>query len=179
MLKPDNDRDIPELTILVAKNAFPNGSVAMTMRDELGPVFDDEEFAHLYPRLGQPAESPARLALVTVLQFVENLTDRQAAQAVRGRIDWKYALGLELSDPGFHYSVLCEFRQRLITGGAESMLLEKILVQCEARNLLQGKKKQRTDATHVLAAVRHLSHLELVGETVRRLLDAIAKEEPE
>jgi transposase len=179
MLKTENDRDIPELTKLVARNAFPHGGMVMTMRDELGPIFEDEEFAHLYPRLGQPAESPARLALVTVMQFIENLTDRQAAQAVRGRIDWKYALGLELSDPGFHYSVLSEFRQRLITGGAERLLLEKILARCEAKKLLQGKKKQRTDATHVLAAVRHLSQLELVGETMRRMLDALAQVAPE
>ena len=102
----------------------------------MGPVFDDEEFTHLYHCPGQPAVSPARLALVTVLQFVENLTDRQATQAVCGRIDWKYALGSELSDPGFHYPVLNEFRQRLTAGGAERMLLAKILNRCEARNLL-------------------------------------------
>jgi len=114
MLRPENNSDIPELTQLVARNAFPNGSIIMTMKDELGPIFEDGEFADLYPNLGQPAESPGRLALVTVMQFIENLTDRQAAQAVRGRIDWKYALGLELSDPGFHYSVLSEFRQRLL-----------------------------------------------------------------
>ena len=84
----------------------------MVMRDELGPIFEDEEFADLYPNLGQPAESPGRLALVTVMQFIENPTDRQAADAVRGRIDWKYALGLDLSDPGFHYSVLSEYRHQ-------------------------------------------------------------------
>jgi transposase len=179
MLRLQDDRDIPELTELVARNAFPDGSLVMIMRDELGRIFEDEEFAHMYPRLGQPAESPARLALVTVMQFTENLTDRQAAQAVRGRIDWKYALGLELSDPGFHYSVLSEFRQRLIAGGAERVLLEKILACCETKKLLQGKKKQRTDATHVLAAVRHLSQLELVGETMRRMLDALAQVAPE
>ena len=179
MLRPEEDHKIPELTKLVARNAFPDGSVVMTMRDELGIVFEDEEFAHLYPRLGQPAESPARLALVTVMQFIENLTDRQAADAVRGRIDWKYALGLELSDPGFHYSVLSEFRQRLITGGAERLLLEKILVRCEAKALLKGKQQQRTDSTHVLATVRSLSLLELVGETMRRILDGVARVAPE
>lgn len=110
----------------------------MKMRDELGPIFDDDTFAHLYPRLGQPAESPARLALITVMQFMENLTDRQAADAVRGRIDWKYALGLELSDSGFHYSILSEFRQRLVAGGAKRLLLERILAQCDARQLLKG-----------------------------------------
>ena len=102
MLQPEHATRIPELTQFVAKAAFPNGSLAICLRDELGTIFDDTEFARLYPALGQPAESPARLALVTLLQFVEDLPDREAADAVRGRIDWKYALGLELSDAGFH-----------------------------------------------------------------------------
>jgi transposase len=179
MLRSERQDDIPELTRLVARAAFPEGSVVMTMRDELGRIFQDDEFAGLYPKLGQPAESPGRLALVTVMQFIENLADRQAAHAVRGRIDWKYALGLELSDPGFHYSVLSEFRQRLIAGGAERLLLEKLLERCETKELLQGKKKQRTDSTHVLAAIRSLSLLELAGETMRRTLDDIARVAPE
>jgi transposase len=151
----------------------------MKMRDELGPIFEDTAFAHLYPNLGQPAESPGRLALVTVMQFVENLTDRQAADAVRGRIDWKYALGLELSDAGFHYSVLSEFRQRLVSAGAERMLLEKLLECCSAKGLLGGKHKQRTDSTHVLAAIRSLTLVELVGETMRRTLDDLARVAPD
>jgi transposase len=174
MLQPQRSLDIPELTKIVAEAAFPKGSVFIAMRDELGPIFEDEGFAHLYPSLGQPAESPARLALVTVMQFVENLTDRQAADAVRGRIDWKYALGLELSDCGFDYSILSEFRQRLVLGGAERLLLERLLDQCAAKGLLGGKKKQRTDSTHVLASIRSLTLLELVGETMRRALDSIA-----
>jgi transposase len=104
MLRPENHSDIAELTRLVGRNAIPKGSVVMTMRDELGPIFEDEEFADLYPNLGQPAESPGRLALATVMQFIENLTDRQAAQAVCGRIDWKYALGLKLSEMGATFS---------------------------------------------------------------------------
>lgn len=178
MLRPENNSDIPELTRLVARNAFPRGSLVMTMRDELGPIFEDEEFADLYPNFGQPAESPGRLALITVMQFIENLTDRQAADAVRGRIDWKYALGLELSDSGFHYSVLSEYRQRLLDGGVVRLLLEKILARCETKRLLKGKKKQRTDSTHVLAAIRSLTLLELVGETIRRALDDVARVAP-
>lgn len=178
MLKPTRDHDIPEMTRLVAHHAFPTPSLAMVVRDELGPIFDDEEFAALYPKLGQPAASPARLALVTVLQFVENLSDRQAATAVRGRIDWKYALGLELSDPGFHYSVLSEFRQRLVAGGEARRLLESLLARCKAKGHLKGKHVQRSDSTHVLAAVRHLSLLELVGETMRRTLEALARAAP-
>ena len=178
MLRPEKEQDIPELTRYVAKAAFPKGNVFMTMRDELGQIFRDEEFAELYPALGQPAESPARLALVTVMQYVENLTDRQAAEAVRERISWKYALGLELTNQGFHYSVLSEFRQRLIKGGVERLLLEKLLSRCADRGLLKGKNKQRTDSTHVLAAIRTLTLLELVGETMRYALDEIARLSP-
>lgn len=179
MLRPERNQEIPELTRFVAKEALPNGNIFMTMRDELGPIFEDEDFADLYPTIGQPAESPARLALVTVMQYVDNLTDRQAAQAVRERISWKYALGLELTNPGFHYSVLSEFRQRLVAGGAERRLLDKLLEQCAARGLLGGKQQQRTDSTHVLAAIRTLTVLELVGETMRRTLDDIARVAPE
>lgn len=179
MLKPEKNVAIPEMTQIVAQAAFPEGNIFIKMRDELGPIFEDEAFAELYPGLGQPAESPARLALVTLMQYVENLTDRQAAEAVRGRIDWKYALGLELSDPGFDFSVLSEFRLRLIEGDAVHLLLDQMLARCEARGLLKGKKKQRTDSTHILAAIRVLNRLELVGETMRRTLNEIAREAPE
>lgn len=178
MLKPAQNKDIPEQTKQVARAAFPKGSLCMTMRDELGPIFEDETFAEVYPTMGQPAVSPAQLALVTVMQFIENLTDRQAAEAVRGRIDWKYALGLDLTDPGFDFSVLSEFRQRLIEGGVERRLLEAVLERCAAKGLLGGKKKQRTDSTHVLAAIRMLNLVELVGETMRRVLNNLAQTAP-
>jgi len=179
MLKPEKDFAIPEMTKIVARAAFPDGSIFLTMRDELGSIFEDESFADLYPALGQPAESPARLALVTVMQFVENLTDRQAAQAVQARIDWKYVLGLELTDAGFDYSVLSEFRSRMIEGGAVQLLLDKILERCQMRGLLGGKREQRTDSTHVTAAIRALNLLELVGETMRRTLDELARAAPD
>ncbi len=178
MLQPQRGTEIPEMTQLVAKAAFPKGSIFMILRDELGPIFEDERFAHVYPGTGQPSESPARLAMITIMQFLENLTDRQAADAVRGRIDWKYGLGLELTDPGFDYSVLSEFRQRLLTGECASMLLDVLLEQCVAKGLLGGKQKQRTDSTHILAVVRGLTWTELVGETMRRALDSIAQVTP-
>ena len=115
---------------------------------------------------------------VTVLQFRENLSDRQAAEAVRARIDWKYLLGLELTDPGFDYSVLSEFRARVSTGAASERLLEKLLTHCQAQGLLRAGGRQRTDATHVLAAVRVLNRLELVAETLRAALNAVAAAEP-
>lgn len=179
MLIPDENKSIPELTAKTARAAFPKGNMFMKIRDELGTIFEDEQFEELYPSLGQPTVSPGRLALVTIMQYAENLTDRQAADAVRGRIDWKYALGLELSDAGFHYSVLSEFRARLVDGGAAQILLEKMLEQCQGKGLLEGKGKQRTDSTHMLAAIRQLNRLELVGETMRRALDDLAQVAPD
>jgi len=174
MLQPNTRHEIPEQTREVAWAAFPKGAQVMSMRDELGIIFDDQEFAELFSWTGQPGISPAQLALVTVMQYIENLTDRQAADAVRGRIDWKYALGLELEDAGFHYSVLSEFRGRLVEGGKEDILLNAILARCAERDLLGGKKLQRTDSTHVLGAVRNLNTIEIVGEAMRRALNEIA-----
>ena len=136
------------------------------------------QFAALFSSTGQPAEAPARLALVLVLQFAEGLSDRQAADAVRGRIDWKYALALELTDPGFDASVLSEFRTRLIQGGAEHLLLEPLLRRLEERDLLKARGTQRTDSTHILAAIRTLNRLELVGETMRYALNRLAVAAP-
>ena len=119
-LKPEVVGPILEATIRTARAAFPKGCVVIKLRDEFGSLYQDENFRQLFPVRGQPGLPPWRLALVTVLQYLEHLSDRQAADAVRGRIDWKYALGLELDDPGFHFSVLSEFRLRLIVGDAEA-----------------------------------------------------------
>src|SRR5262245_57707853 len=126
-LKPTPIGSVPELTAFVAQAAFPGGNPYLIVRDTLGTFYDDERFAALFPDRGQPALAPWRLALVIVLQFAEGLSDRQAADAVRSRIDWKYALGLELTDPGFDFSVLSEFRGRLLAGGAESLFLDAML----------------------------------------------------
>src|SRR5215212_7978602 len=107
---------VPDDTARVARAAFPKGSLAMQIRDALYGIYGNLDFDDLFAARGRPAECPWRLALVTVLQFVEGLADRQAAEAVRSRIDWKYLLGLELTDPGFDFSVLSEFRTRLIEG---------------------------------------------------------------
>jgi hypothetical protein len=98
---------------------------------------------------------------------------------VRARIDWKYLLGLELADPGFDHSVLCEFRSRLVGGGAEERLLGRLLEACQVRGLLKARGRQRTDATHVLAAIRVLNRLELVGETWRAALNELATVAPD
>jgi transposase len=178
-LKPSPIQPVPEETARVARAAFRKGNPLLRLRDELGALFADADFADLFPRLGQPGLPPWRLALVTILQFRENLPDRQAAEAVRARIDWKYLLGLELTDPGFDHSVLCEFRSRLLTGSAEERLLGKLLEACQARGLLKARGRQRTDATHVLASIRVLNRLELLGETLRAALNEIAAVAPD
>ena len=178
-LKPQPIGPVPELTAFVANAAFPNGNPYLAVRDALGAFYEDERFAGLFPTQGQPAEAPWRLALITVLQFAEGFADRQAAEAVRSRIDWKYALGLELTEPGFHFSVLCEFRARLLAGGAERLLLEAMLETCIAIGLVKARGKQRSDSTHILAAIRTLNRLELVGETLRAALNSLATVAPQ
>lgn len=177
-MKPEPIGPIPAETERVARAAFPKGSRAMQMRDRLGAIYDDSRFADLFAMRGRPAEAPWRLAVVTVLQFAEGLSDRQASDAVRGRIDWKYALGLALDDPGFDFSVLSEFRTRLVVGNAEHLLLDALLDTCKAHGLLRARGRQRTDSTHVLGALRTLNRLEQVAETVRAALEAVAGADP-
>lgn len=178
-LKPEPIGPIPDDTVRVARAAFPKGNVYMQMRDVFGAIYDDALFAPLFAVRGRPAETPWRLALVTVMQFAEGLSDRQAAEAVRARIDWKYALGLDLTDAGFDFSVLSEFRARLVAGGAESLLLDALLTHCTQRGYLKARGQQRTDATHVLGALRMLSRLECVSETLRAALNAVAAAAPD
>jgi transposase len=173
-LKPSLIKAVPSETIRVACAAFPKGNLYLTMRDELGVLFEDADFAELFPRRGQPAFAPWRLALITVMQFLENLSDRQAADAVRSRIDWKYALGLELTDSGFDYSVLSGFRERLTAGERQTLLLDRMLELLREKKLLKARGKQRTDSTHVLALIRVMNRLEMIVETMRAALNQLA-----
>ncbi len=178
-LHPEPIGEVPAETARVSRAAFPRGTLVTCLRDEFSALYQDEDFRRFYPTRGQPGLAPWRLALVTVFQFLEQLSDRQAADAVRGRIDWKYALGLELTDPGFHFSVLTEFRARLVAGGAEHLLLDTMLERFKARGLVKARGKQRTDGTHVLGAVHDLHLLELVAETLRAALDDLAAAVPD
>lgn len=178
-IKPAPIAPIPEETKRVAEAAFPNGNLYMQMRDELGSIYTDDLFTELYSDEGQPGWSPWRLALVTVMQFAENLSDRQAADAVRARLDWKYALSLELTDPGFHYSILSEFRSRLVEQEKSQLLLDEILKIFKDKGWIKARGQQRTDSTHVLAAVRELDQLEVVGETLRYTLNVLATVAPD
>jgi transposase len=177
-LKPSLIEAVPSETRRVARAAFPKGSLYISMRDELGVLFKDADFAELFPRRGQPAFAPWRLALITVMQFLENLSDRQTADAVRSRIDWKYVLSLELTDSGFDYSVLSGFRERLITNKQQSLLFDRVIDLLRAKNLLKARGKQRTDSTHVLASIRVMNRLELVIETLRTALNELAAASP-
>ena len=177
-MQPNTDFSIPEDTVRAAHSALPKGNVYLRMRDALGVVYRDSDFAALFSNRGQPAEAPWRLALVTIMQFAEGLTDRQAAEAVATRIDWKYVLGLELTAPSFHYSLLSEFRDRILSGQAEQQLLEAMLLRFRELGLLRGRGRQRSDSTPILAAVRLLNRLELVGETLRHVLQVLAEAAP-
>jgi transposase len=178
-LKPQSAYTVPEDTRRVARAIFPNGNIYMRLYDTFGTVFQDSDFAALFAHDGQPALSPVRLIIVSILQFIEGLTDRQAADAVRTRIDWKYLLCLELTDPGFDHSVLSEFRTRLINGSAEGRLLTTLLTHFQAQGLVKARGKQRTDSTHVLGAIRAMTRLECVGETMRHALNSLAVVAPD
>ena len=171
--------EVPADTARVARKAFRKGSLAIRARDELGSWYDDEAFGAAYGTRGKPGISPAQLAMVTVLQFAENLTDRQAADAVRGGLDWKYCLGLPLDDEGFDFSVLSEFRARLVARDLERKILDLLLDRLKGLGLVSAGGRQRTDSTHVLAAIRGLNRLELAGETVRAALEALAAAVPD
>ncbi len=178
-MRPRPAPRVPDQTVVVARAAFPKGSPAMSARDELADVFGDEQFAAAFGTRGAPAESPGALALVTVLQYLENLTDRQAGLMVARAIDWKYALGLELADPGFDPSVLSKFRARLVEHGLEQVVFDKMLEVLAAKGMVGAGGKQRTDSTHVASAVRDLNRLELAGESVRACLEALAAAAPD
>jgi transposase len=177
-LQPQAVYIVPAETDRVAHAIFPTPNIVMRMYDEFGVIFNDADFADLFPNQGQPAEAPVRLALATILQFMEGLTDRQAADAVRTRIDWKYLLCLEMTDPGFDHTVLSEFRTRLLEHGAEQRLFNTLIELARDRGLLKAGGRQRTDSTHVLSAARTLNRLECVTETLRHALNGLANVAP-
>ena len=178
-MRPLASPAIPAVTAVLARAVFPAGCLAMRLRDELGDVFVNADFTAAYPHRGGPALSPATLALVSVLQYAERLTDRQAAHAAAARIDWKYAIGWELADPGFDHSVLLQFRDRLIEHGLKARVLELVLDRCAELGLLRTGGRVRTDATHVMACARALNRLEFVTETMRAALEALAVAAPD
>jgi len=178
-LQPRRLPEVPADTAGAARAAFPRGSLAIRIRDELGEVWSDQRFQGLYGVRGKPGISPAQLMIVLVLAVAENLTDRQAADMVRRAIDWKYALGLGLDDPGFDFTVLSEFRTRLVAGSMETEALDGLLIALAGLGLVRSGGRQRSDSTHVLGRLRSLNRLELAGESIRAALEALAVAAPE
>ena len=171
---------VPEIVSAVrAVYARREPPLPVMVRDRLGELFPDGEFAAGFGVRGRPGWSPGRLALVTVFQMAENLTDRQAAEAVWDKISWKYALGLGLEDGGFDASVLSEFRTRVVEHGLEERVLDLLLTALAAQGLVTPGGKARTDSTHVISAVRDLNRLEVAGESVRACLEAVAVVAPD
>ncbi|WP_246742551.1 transposase [Microvirga splendida] len=146
-LRPTLVGDVPASTATIAHAVIPRDNPYLLLRDRLGTIFTDAQFAPLFARCGQPAKCPWRLALVTLLQFAENLSDRQSADAVRSRIDWKYLLGLELTDLSFDASVLREFCSRLLTKGAEEQMLDTLLALCREQKLWSAMASERAIVT--------------------------------
>src|SRR6266702_761759 len=178
-LRPEPLPPIPDVTAAAVRAAFPKGNLYVDLRTEFGALYHDQLFADLYPPEGRPVEvAPWRLALVMVMQYIEGLTDRQAADAVRRCMDWKYALSLDLHDPGFDFTLLHDFRQRLLAHDAAQRLLDTFLTTCKARGWIKARGTQRTDSTHVLAAIRTLHRLECSLEAMHYALNQLSVAEP-
>jgi transposase len=184
-LSSEASYSVPEETARVAHAVLPKGNIYMRLYDARGSIYAQADFADLFSALGQPAIQPVRLALVCIVQFMEGLTDEQAANAVRTRIDLKYLLGLELIDTGFDASVLSEFRSRLITintgstGSIEQRLLDTLLTHFHELGILKAGGRVRTDSTQVLGAISALNRLQLVIETMRYALNTLAVVAPD
>ena len=171
---------VPETTAAAVNAAFPKGNLYVALRTEFGTLYTDDLFADFYADRGHPvAVAPWRLALATVMQFIEGLTDRQTADAVRRCMDWKYALSLELTDPGFDFTLLHDFRQRLLTHEGAQRVLDTVLETCKARGWVKVRGKQRTDSTYVVAAIRRLYYLECVQEALHYALNQLSEAAPQ
>jgi transposase len=178
-LRPQPLPPVPAATAAAVQAAFPKGNLYVELRAEFGTLYDDQLFADLYPPRGRPVEvAPWRLALVLVMQYIEGLTDRQAADAVRRCIDWKYALSLDLTDPGFDFTLLHDFRGRVLAHAAGQRVLDSFLAACKARGWVKARGTQRTDSTHVLAAIRTLHRLECVLEAMHWALNQLSDVAP-
>ena len=173
------NREVPADTAKLAHKIYrKRGNRLLKLRDELGIIYRNDEFADLFSHRGRRAEAPGNLVLILILQYMEGLSDEGAAEQVRSRVDWKYVLGLSLDDEGFDGSVLCRFRQRLLAGSKEEALLRHLLEHIQAKGWL-NQEQQRTDSSYILGAGRRLNRLELVGETMRMVLEKLAELAPQ
>ncbi len=178
--RPQPIPPVPETTAAAVRASFPKGNLYVDLHAELGAIYDDNLFADFYADRGHPVEVPPwRLALVTVMQYIEGLTDRQTADAVRRCMDWKYALSLELTDPGFDFTLLHDFRQRLLLHDGAQSLLDTLLETCKTRGWIKTRGKQRTDSTYVVASIRRLYYLECMQEAMRYALNQLSEAMPQ
>jgi transposase len=174
-LKVQEPWSMPSETERIGRALLKKDNAYRLIGDKLFANISEQEFAELYPSEGQPGLSPVILAFVTVFQFIEKLPDRQAAESLRMRLDWKYALHLPLEYEGFNFSVLSEFRDRLIEGQAEGRVFEKLVAQIRALGLIKERGKQRSDSIAMLTKVRWLSRLEVAVETLRLAVVSLVK----
>lgn len=174
-LKVQTPWPIPTETAAVGKAILKEGNPYRLIGDRLFERYREQEYADLYSAEGKPGISPVILAFVTVFQFMERLPDRQAAEAMRVRMDWKYALHLPLEYEGFDYSVLSEFRDRLIAHEAEGRVFEALVEAVRGFGLIKEHGKQRSDSIAMLTKVRRLSRVELVVETLRLAVGALVR----
>ena len=178
-LRPEPLPPIPDVTAAAVRAAFPKGNLYVDLRTEFGTLYEDQLFADLYPPEGRPVEvAPWRLALVVVMQYIEGLTDRQAADAVRRCMDWQYALSLDVHAPGFDFTLWHDFRQRFVAHEAGQRFLDTFLATCKARGWIKARGTQRTDSTHVLAAIRTLHRLACVLEALHDALNQLSAADP-
>ena len=174
-LKVQEPWSMPSETERIGRALLEEASAYRLIGDKLFTKLNEQDFADLYPSEGQPGLSPVILAFVTVFQFIEKLPDRQAAESLRMRLDWKYALHLPLEYEGFNFSVLSEFRDRLLAGKAEGRVFEKLVAQIREMGLIKERGKQRSDSIAMLAKVRWLSRLEVAVETLRLAVVSLVK----
>ena len=178
-LKPQPSRPLPEALARLGATLLPSDSPYRLIGDHLYAQYDNAAFADLYHAEGKPALPPVDLLFVLALQALEDLSDRAAADAVRLRLDWKYALHLPLDDHGFNFSVLSDFRERLVAHEASARLFDRLLEDLRDLGLLKRRGRQRTDSLAIHTRARLLTRLELVGETLRLAVRDLLAADPD
>ena len=164
----------------VLKDFLDDDDPMLVFSREIYPLFSDKEFAALYSSKGRNAISPAFLSLVTLLQFMENLSDPEAAAACIKRIDWKIALHIPLEkNTSFNPSTLCYFRRRLKKNEKMTLLFDKILQIVQEKGFIKRDTNQRIDATHIIKHVNRVSTTDLLYRAVKCVLEEIKKNDSE
>jgi transposase len=173
VMKTSYNMEIPREILTWGESHLKPDSLYRVVGEQLYTFISWEELHSMYSSTGRPGINPVILSLVTIFQFLEDVPDRVAASFVETRLDWKYALHLPLDDSGFHYSDLCNFRKRLYAHDKATLIFDQLLEKIRSMGYLKKRKHQRSDSTHVLAKVCHLSRLENLSEGLRLALGAI------